>query len=107
MTEQITETVQTYLFLKNIEHDIDEKALSSIFESLSLKTQCKSLTSKHDRCKNRSLPNSFFCSKHILSENFNTPCQHIITRGQRKDEMCNKKCNFGMKYCGLHSKIKK
>lgn len=39
---------------------------------------------------------------------YQVKCKHILTRGNRKNEMCGKNCKLGFEYCGIHLKsIKK
>tara|TARA_B100001093_G_C26763675_1_gene986883 strand:+ start:342 stop:713 length:372 start_codon:yes stop_codon:yes gene_type:complete len=30
------------------------------------------------------------------------PCQHVMVRGKRKGEICNKNCKLGYNYCTVH-----
>lgn len=35
---------------------------------------------------------------------YQVKCKHILTRGNRKHEMCGKNCQLGSEYCGIHLK---
>lgn len=37
---------------------------------------------------------------------YQVKCNHILTRGKRKNQLCGKNCKLGSNYCGLHIKNK-
>ena len=39
------------------------------------------------------------CENHTV-----TKCNHVLTRGKNKGEICGKNCKLGYEYCGTHYK---
>ena len=40
--------------------------------------------------------------KNELNNNFNIKCQHILTRGKNKGNICGKNCTLGYTFCKTH-----
>ena len=50
--------------------------------------------------------NKVYSGIHNTNENFNiVPCNHILMKGKRKGQQCNKKCKLGYNVCGRHLKF--